>query len=67
MFKYPVLGGILVLVYIWFVKIYGPKFMANKPPYKLETPIRLYNAFQVLFNGYIICKVSDFFKNYSII
>lgn len=35
-------------LYLFFVLFWGPRFMANRKPFKLETTIRVYNIFQIL-------------------
>lgn len=44
--------GILI-VYWFFVKKIGPKFMEYREPFQLDGIIRVYNIFQTLVNGYI--------------
>lgn len=44
--------GILI-VYWFFVKKIGPKFMEFREPFQLDGIIRVYNIFQTLVNGYI--------------
>ncbi|KAI5708660.1 hypothetical protein M8J76_000525 [Diaphorina citri] len=36
------------LVYLFIVLYAGPRFMANRKPFKLEATIRIYNVFQIL-------------------
>jgi hypothetical protein len=51
------------------VKILGPKLMQNRPAYELRGVLMVYNAFQILFNGwmfYHICRLT-WFNGYSFI
>lgn len=55
---YPLLGGgpwsvvAMCLTYLYIVKVLGPKLMADRKPFDLKNPIRLYNLFMVLLNLY---------------
>ncbi|XP_037028075.1 elongation of very long chain fatty acids protein 7-like isoform X1 [Bradysia coprophila] len=48
---FPVLA--IIACYVYFVKVLGPKIMANRQPFDLTKVIYVYNLFQVLFNLYI--------------
>lgn len=53
---WPVLS--ILIVYLYFVKNIGPKFMANRKPFDLQTVINVYNIIQILINIYIGFVVS---------
>lgn len=43
----------IVIAYVYFVKVLGPKIMENRQPYDLTKVIYIYNLFQVISNIYI--------------
>ena len=49
----PLPTVVLCLTYLLVVKVAGPLFMKDRPPYRLQGPMLAYNLFQVLFNGWI--------------
>lgn len=53
---FPVLA--VVIGYVYFVKVLGPKFMENRQPYDLTRIIYIYNLFQVISNIVIGSMVS---------
>jgi len=44
---------ILVMAYVYIVKIWGPRFMQDRKPYNISTFLVYYNAFQVALSAYI--------------
>ncbi|XP_039313988.1 elongation of very long chain fatty acids protein AAEL008004-like [Solenopsis invicta] len=50
---------LIIFAYLYFVVVYGPKFMKNKPPYKLKTFIQLYNIIQIFLNTWLIYESTD--------
>lgn len=56
--SYPLMGGgpwpviALCLSYLYIVKVLGPRLMADRKPFDLKNPIRVYNFFMVLVNIY---------------
>lgn len=56
--SYPLLGGgpwpvlAMSLTYLYIVKVLGPRLMADRKPFDLKNPIRVYNFFMVLLNIY---------------
>lgn len=44
-------------LYYYFIFKLGPKLMENRPPFKLETVMLIYNLVQVIANGYIVFTV----------
>ncbi|XP_039302135.1 elongation of very long chain fatty acids protein 1-like [Solenopsis invicta] len=64
---------LITFAYLYFVLVYGPKFMKNKPPYKLKTLIQLYNIIQIFVDNlrsnitrcawiYLLLKIFDLVK-----
>lgn len=59
----PIPGLAIILLWLSFVKVWGPKFMANRKPFKMTKLLVVYNAIQVvvsviitwqaLYHGYI--------------
>jgi len=47
---------LLVAAYLFIVKIWGPRFMENRPPYNINTFLIYYNACQVVFSAYIFVQ-----------
>lgn len=43
---------IIFAVYLWFVLVAGPEFMAKRQPFNVTPLVRLYNVFQV-----IVCTI----------
>lgn len=48
--------GILGLYY-YFVTDFGPKFMKNRPAYKLQNILIVYNALQIVANASLLTQV----------
>lgn len=48
---------LIVFAYIYFVLVYGPRFMKDRPPYSLKTFIKLYNLVQITANVWLVCNV----------
>lgn len=48
---------LIVVAYILFVKLIGPRFMKNRQPFKLKYIMFVYNLFQVFANVYILRAV----------
>jgi len=44
--------------YLLFVLKLGPKIMEHRKPFHLNGVIRIYNIFQILYNGLILVLVS---------
>ena len=47
---WPVVG--MCFTYLYIVKVLGPRLMADRKPFDLKNPIRLYNLFMVAVNMY---------------
>ena len=54
---------LLLFSYLYFVFQCGPRYMKNRPAYKLKTFIRLYNIFQVISNAYIVNEILAVFPD----
>ena len=48
---------LLVAAYLWIVKVWGPRFMENRPPYNITTFLIYYNAAQVALSAYIVIQL----------
>lgn len=44
----------ILSLYLLFVLKFGPGFMESRKPFSLKNPILLYNAFQTIFNAWIV-------------
>lgn len=44
----------IVVVYLWFVLYWGPKWMADKKPFQIKNVLLVYNLTQTLYNLYIV-------------
>ncbi|PSN51612.1 Elongation of very long chain fatty acids protein 7 [Blattella germanica] len=53
-FAYPF---IILFLYFNFVLSWGPRFMKNREPFKLNLILRLYNTIQILLNIYVLERV----------
>lgn len=53
----PFPGLTIIGAYLYFVLAWGPKYMANRKPYKLEKLLIVYNFVQVLVSSYIFYEV----------
>lgn len=49
---YPLL--LIIFGYIYFVLYAGPRYMKDRPPYKLKTFILIYNTIQILANLWFV-------------
>nr|XP_049702811.1 elongation of very long chain fatty acids protein AAEL008004 [Helicoverpa armigera] len=49
----PIPVTITVIAYLKFCTNYGPRFMKDRKPFELKTPIMLYNLFQVFLSIYL--------------
>lgn len=54
----PVPTIAMVLVYLYFVLVLGPRAMQNRKPFKLRTVLVIYNGAQVLFSCFMLWEVS---------
>lgn len=56
--KSPVPGVSIILLYLYFVNVAGPRFMKDRKPYQMKTTLIVYNFLQVLVSVYIFVEVS---------
>lgn len=54
----PVPGLTILGAYLYFVLSWGPRYMANRKPFKLEKTLIVYNFIQVIASTYIFVEVS---------
>lgn len=54
----PVPGLTILGFYLYFVLSWGPKYMAHRKPYKLESILIVYNFIQVIVSLYIFFEVN---------
>lgn len=47
----------LLLAYVFFSVYVGPRLMANRKPFRLNTAMIIYNLCMVLMNAYIVYEV----------
>ena len=48
----------LCAMYVYVVKVAGPRFMKDRPPMNLKKFLVAYNGFQVILSGYIFVQVT---------
>jgi hypothetical protein len=48
---------IIVAVYLYLVLVLGPRLMANRKPFQLNTVLVAYNALQVIFSVAMLWEV----------
>lgn len=53
----PVPGLTILAAYLYFILSWGPRYMANRKPYKLENVLIAYNLIQVIVSTYIFYEV----------
>lgn len=53
----PVQMTSILLAYVFFAVYVGPRLMANRKPFRLNTAMIIYNLSMVLFNAYIVYEV----------
>jgi len=49
---------LLCLVYVMIVKVWGPSYMKDRPPYKLFWVLVVYNLVQIGISAYLFYEVS---------
>ena len=47
----------ICVAYVLIVKVFGPAYMKNRPPFQLRSILVAYNAFQVVFSTWIFYEV----------
>ncbi|KAI5643766.1 GNS1/SUR4 family domain-containing protein [Phthorimaea operculella] len=68
LFDTPLPTLAMVVVYLSFVMVIGPIWMANKKPFQIKTVLVLYNAFQVALSSYMFYEhlMSGWWGDYSL-
>lgn len=61
---YPLMQGpvqmtSILLAYVFFSLYVGPRLMANRKPFRLNTAMIVYNLSMVLLNAYIVYEVAS--------
>ena len=61
----PTLG--LVVIYVYLVTVWGPRFMRDRPAYDLKFWLQIHNFVQVTLSGYVIYEacVAGWATHYS--
>lgn len=49
-------GAIILGCYLYFVFTLGPRLMANRPAFKLDRILQVYNVIQILASTYLVYK-----------
>lgn len=67
MIKSPVPGLTIIGAYLYFVLHWGPRYMANRKPFKLEKTLIVYNFIQVLVSIWLVFEGLDcaWMRHYS--
>ena len=52
---------IICILYVYIVKVAGPRFMENRKPYEIRNIMIVYNAAQTLFSGWMFKESWAFF------
>ena len=62
----PILS--IIFSYVYFVKVIGPKYMKNKPPFQIERILIAYNILMVVLSTYFFVNggLMTYFNNYSL-
>ena len=58
LFDTPLPTVAMVVVYLGFVMVAGPLWMANRKPFQIQNTLVGYNALQVLLSSYMFYEVS---------
>ncbi|KAM0728680.1 Very long chain fatty acid elongase [Formica fusca] len=45
---------LIIIIYLYVILYWGPRFMKNRPPYSLKTFIKIYNIFQIIANAWLV-------------
>lgn len=53
----PIPTVIIVALYLYLVLVLGPRLMANRKPFQLNTVLVAYNAMQVIFSVAMLWEV----------
>lgn len=65
--KSPVPGLTIIAAYLFFVLSWGPRYMANRKPFKLERTLIVYNLIQVIVSTWLVYEALDsaWLRHYS--
>ncbi|XP_037807392.1 elongation of very long chain fatty acids protein [Lucilia sericata] len=63
--KSPVPTLTILSIYLCFVLSWGPKFMKDRKPFKLEKTLVVYNLFQVIISVWMVYEGFVVWQNYS--
>ncbi|XP_076160258.1 very long chain fatty acid elongase AAEL008004-like [Ptiloglossa arizonensis] len=55
----PTLVIVLTIMYLYFILVYGPKYMQNKQAYNLKQGIRIFNIAQIVSNALITYHILE--------
>lgn len=55
----PIVTIALCLAYFRFVKVWGPRFMENRPAFELRGVLMVYNVCQIFINAYLFWEVGQ--------
>lgn len=55
----PTLVIVLTIMYLYFILLYGPKYMQNKQAYSLKQGIRIFNIAQIVSNALITYHILE--------
>ncbi|XP_045521705.1 elongation of very long chain fatty acids protein 7-like [Pieris brassicae] len=68
LFDSPIPTLVMVLLYLGFVLVFGPMWMANRKPFKIKGILVTYNAAQVLLSSYMFYEhlMSGWWADYSL-
>lgn len=64
MISSPLPGLTIIAAYLYFVNSWGPKYMANRKPFKMQNLLVVYNFFQVLISCYLFYEVSTLYLKF---
>ncbi|XP_063379392.1 very long chain fatty acid elongase AAEL008004-like [Cydia fagiglandana] len=64
----PIPGLVIIFLYLQFVNKWGPRYMANKPPFQLQKTLVVYNFLQVCVSCWIVYEGLDaaWLRHYSL-
>jgi len=55
---WPVLA--YCILYYYIVRVWGPKFMKDRPPYEIKNIMLVYNLFQTVFSAWMFKRCAEF-------
>lgn len=48
--------GVIIVLYLWYIMSYGPRWMKDKQPYNITNLCRWYNVFQFIACGLFVVR-----------